>query len=122
MRENAENTGREKPPAWQTVLIWVFFPIGLLKLWYDYVSRRLRMDISQKTTMVNTAVFFLLLACYAVFVIVNAATWDGFYAMVRLVCVSVVALPLFTVYLRPVVASSLWNSSCTQAVPEAEPV
>ena len=96
MRENAENTGREKPPAWQTVLIWVFFPIGLLKLWYDYVSRRLRMDISQKTTMVNTAVFFLLLACYAVFVIVNAATWDGFCAMVRLICVSVVALPLFT--------------------------
>lgn len=84
---------------WITVLIWIFFPIGLFKLWYDFMSKRFRLDITTKTSLLNSVVFCIMLAAYAAFVLVNVSgavesgSTDGL--MLRLIIASVVIIVLF---------------------------
>lgn len=63
----------KKRPVWQTVLMWVFFPVGLFDLMLRTVSRRYRTDITTKTTVIGTAVFGVLMAAYALAVILIVA-------------------------------------------------
>ena len=95
----AEAPAKRKRSVWFTVLIWVFFPVGLFKLWYDFISKRYRMDITTKTSLLNSVVFFVMITAYAVFVIVNVANavrignTDGL--LLRLIIASVVIIILF---------------------------
>lgn len=96
---SAEPRAKRKQPVWLTVLIWVIFPIGLFKLWYDFISKRFRMDITTKTSLLNSVVFFVMLAGYAVFVIVNvsfavkAGSTEGL--LLRIIIASVIIIALF---------------------------
>ena len=66
-KEN-EKSVSDKPirPLWKTILMWVFFPVGLFDLWMHSAVKRYRMDISTKTALVNTAVFAVLFVFYTV--------------------------------------------------------
>ena len=99
MKKEKGKETKKKLPVWAEVLIWVFFPIGLLRLGYSALSKRFRMDITTKTTLLNSVLFFFLVAGYAAFVIANVATaaaensFDGL--VVRLVITSVIIVVVY---------------------------
>lgn len=72
-RERSADGGNTRGSLWFNVLIWVFFPIGLFRLFYKFLSKRFRMDITTKTSLLNSVMFFVLIVTYAVFVCVNVA-------------------------------------------------
>lgn len=101
-------TKRKKAPrpVWQTVLMWVFFPVGLFDLLLGFVARRYRTDITTKTTVINTAVFATFMAISAVVVILIVALTPGVpvEAKVRVIVVSVLLSLGF---------SALFAAACT---------
>ena len=88
-------------PTWQNVLIWVFFPIGLFRLLYFHLSKRFRMDISTKTSLLNGVLFFVMITSYAIVVLVNVGSaldnGNTDDLLLRLVIISVIILPVFLV-------------------------
>ena len=90
-------SGRAARPVWKTVLMWIFFPVGLFDLWMHSAIKRYRMDISTKTALINTAVFALLFVFYTViiFAIVCSDDPDG-ELVLRLVVISVLFFLGFT--------------------------
>lgn len=97
-KEN-EKSVSDKPirPLWKTILMWVFFPVGLFDLWMHSAVKRYRMDISTKTALVNTAVFAVLFVFYTViiFVVVCSANASGEMIM-RLVVIGILFFLGFT--------------------------
>ncbi len=61
-----------KRPVWKTVLMWVFFPVGLFDLWLRHAARNYRTDITTKTAIINTVVFAILMLAYMVVAVVIA--------------------------------------------------
>ena len=53
---------RNKKLVWVNVLVWIFFPIGLFRLLYHAMLSRFRMDIATQTTLLNSVLFFFMLA------------------------------------------------------------
>ena len=105
--KGAETKRKKAPrPVWQTVLMWVFFPVGLFVLLLGSVARRYRTDITTKTTVINTAVFAAFMAISAVVVILIVALTPGVpvEAKVRVIVVSVLLSLGF---------SALFAAACT---------
>ncbi len=90
---------RNKKLVWVNVLVWIFFPIGLFRLLYHAMLSRFRMDIATKTTLLNSVLFFFMLAGYSAFVIANVAVAvrDGVYdsLLINVIIATVIILPVF---------------------------
>ena len=67
--ERKEEKKKRKP--WVTALMIIFFPITPFVLLFKWVSGKVKLSITTKTTVIFTAVFGVLITAYVIFIIVS---------------------------------------------------
>lgn len=71
IKRESEPQVKKKKPWWLVTLAVVFFPITLFVLLFNYISRKIKLSITTKTTIIFTVLFGVLITAYVIFIITS---------------------------------------------------
>ncbi len=63
------------------VLMWVFFPVGIFVKWFSFFTKRYKLKLTTKTSLLYSVMFVFLMLVYIafVFIVAGGAVRDGDY-------------------------------------------
>lgn len=108
-KESGAVEKQERPPKRGivlTVLMWIFFPIGIFVKWFTFFTKRYKLKLTTKTSLVYSVMFVILFAAYIsfVFIVVGSAVQENDYTailmklLVGTVIIFVLAVVIFITF------------------------
>ncbi len=108
-KESGTAEKQDRPPKRGkvlTVLMWIFFPIGIFVKWFTFFTKRYKLKLTTKTSLVYSVMFVILFAAYIsfVFIVVGSAVQENDYTailmklLVGTVIIFVLAVVIFITF------------------------